>query len=285
MLITLVTVILIFSTVSCSNFTQGGSAKGSSDISISDPVFGFISEDEYDPATTVIDTNKKWTSLDVDISYYLFVSFDIISAKNNDGQSLLDLNITFDSLDVMDGTIEDVSTGMLESMVFTDATTGNLAKTTTASFKIPALSTEPKTIEMIVKLKPVNIGESHILLGFEYDESGDYKILGSDGYTKNLTIKEIQIDTPVVTVTDLGLLSWTNVKNADYYMFYENGEELTDVFGEVIVLSAEGYSVGGTIEYNIGKSISEFHNISVRAYSNNQNILPSNYSESVSYTW
>ena len=279
---------MLLSAVGCNKnngTTAGGSATGSSDITVSEPVFGFISEEEYDPATSVIDTSKKWTSLNIDTSYYLFLSFDIASSRDNDGQSLLDVNITFDSLNIMEGTIEDVSTGMIENMIFTDAVTGNIGKTTTASFKIPASSAAPKTIEMIVKLRPVDVGESHIIIGYDYDPTEDYKILGSDGYTKNLKIKEIQLDTPVLGVTDMGLLEWKHVKNADYYMIYENGEAVCDIYGEPIVIQAAGYSVGGDMRYNIGNDIVGYHNFSLRAFSTNKNILQSNFSNIIEFNW
>ncbi|MBO5286959.1 MAG: hypothetical protein J6B34_02420 [Clostridia bacterium] len=273
--------------VSCTDnsTTKGGSATGSSDITVSDPEFGFIREEEYDPATSVIDTSKKWTTLDVDTSYYLFLSFDITSARDNDGQSLLDLNITFDALNVMDGTIEDVSTGDISSLVFTDAVTGNIGKTTTASFKIPALSSEPKKIEMIVKLRPVDVGESHIIIGYNYDAGSEYKILGSDGYTKNLQINEVQIETPVLSVEEPGILIWNNVKNAEYYMLYENGQPVKDFKGDDIVISSEGYMVGGQIRYSLVGQLFGFHNIEVRACSSNKNIKPSSYSNVISFSW
>ena len=269
-----------------SSTTKGGSATGSSDIQVSDPVFGFISEEEYDPAVGV-DTSKKWTSLDVDTSYYLFLSFDVSSMRDNDGQSLLDLNITFDSLDVMDGTIEDVSTGMIQSLTFTDAVTGNKGKTTTASFKIPALSAEPKKIDMIMKITPMNVGESHIIIGFNYDTDEDYKILGTDGYTKNLKINSVKIDAPTIEVLDPGVLSWTHVKNAEYYMIYETGisNPVCDFTGNPIVISTEGYTVGSPMQFSLVGQLLNFHNIQIRAFSSNPNILTSDYSNSVGYTW
>lgn len=284
LLIAISTLLLCF--VACDNgTTKGGSATGSSDITVSDPEFGFIREEEYDPATSVIDTSKKWTALDVDTSYYLFLSFDVTAARDNDGQSLLDLNITFDSLNVMDGTIEDVSTGIIESLIFTDATTGNLGKTTTASFKIPALSAEPKKINMILKLRPIDVGESHIMIGYNYDESGEYKILGSDGYTKNLAINAVKMQTPTLSVDETGVLSWKHVKNAEYYMIYENNQPLKDYKGDDIVISAEGYSVGGDILYSLNGQLFGFHNLQIRAYSTNVNIYPSDYSNVINHSW
>ena len=267
-----------------SSTTKGGSATGSSDIRVGDPVFGFISEEEYTPGTE-IDTSKKWTALDVDTSYYLFLSFDVTSARDNDGQSLLDLNITFDSLNVMDGTIEDVSTGMIQSLIFTDATTGNQGKTTTASFKIPSLSAEPKKIEMIMKIRPLNVGESHIIIGYSYDAEGEYKILGSDGYTKNLKINPVKMEAPSVEVLDPGVLTWTHVKNAEYYMLYENNIPVTDYTGNPIMITTEGYAVGSQMQFSLVGQVFGFHNIQIRAHSSNPNILTSDYSNLVSYTW
>ena len=281
----LLAIVMILSLAACGNTTSGGSATGSSDITVSDPIFGFIDESEYDPASSVIDTSKKWTSLNVDTTYYLFLTFDVTAARNNDGQSLLDLNITFDALNILEGTIEDVSTGLIQDLIFTDAVTGNVGKTTTASFKIPAESAKPKKIEMIVKLVPVDVGESHIIIGYNYDNDEACKILGSDGYTKNLTIKSVQIEKPTLSLTPMGLLSFNHVKNADYYVVCENGNEVKDIFGNPIVIPAEGYSVGDQITYNIGNDIVGFHSLTVRAYSNDKNITPSTFSNAVENGW
>ena len=268
----------------CTSCFGKKTATGSSDITVSEPVFGFISEDEYN-ADPSADVSKKRTSLDVDTAYFLFISFDITAARNNDGQSLIDINITFDSLNIMEGTIEDVNTGIIENMIFTDATTGNVGKTTTASFKIPSSSSEPKKIEMVVKLRPVNVGESHIIISYNYDSPDNCKILGSDGYTKNLKINQVKIETPQLTLTNMGLLTWKNVKNAEYYMIYENGKAVCDIYGKEIVIDATDYSVGADIYYNIGEHVSGYHYFTIRAYSANRNILTSDYSSAVDHIW
>ena len=268
----------------CTSCFGKKTATGSSDITVSEPVFGFISEDEYN-ADPSADVSKKRTSLDVDTAYFLFISFDITAARNNDGQSLIDINITFDSLNIMEGTIEDVNTGIIENMIFTDATTGNVGKTTTASFKIPSSSSEPKKIEMVVKLRPVNVGESHIIISYNYDSPDNCKILGSDGYTKNLKINQVKIETPQLTLTNMGLLTWKNVKNAEYYMIYENGKAVCDIYGKEIVIDATDYSVGADIYYNIGEHVSGYHYFTIRAYSTNRNILTSDYSSAVDHIW
>ena len=256
--------------------------KTGTDITVSEPVFGFLNEQEYEENPSM-DSAKKRTSLDVDTAYFLFISFDITAARNNDGQSLIDINITFDSLNIMEGTIEDVNTGLIENMVFTDATTGNTGKTTTASFKIPANSSEPRRIEMVVKLRPVNVGESHIIISYNYDAAG-YKILGSDGYTKNLKINQVKIETPKLGLTGMGNLIWKNVKNAEYYMVYENGKPVS-VNGKEIVIYADDYSVGTDMYYNIGEHVSGYHLFTIRAFSTNKNILASDYSSPVERIW
>ena len=263
----------------------GGSAKGSSDIDISEPTFGFVRQDQYDPET--FDPEK----VDVDTSYYLFVNFDITAARNNDGQSLLDVNVTFDNLQIMEGTMEDVSSGLIQNMVIDDAQTGNLSRVNTISFKIPSLSTEPKTIKMIVKLVPMQVGESHIIFGFKYNPSvgttEEYRLLGSDGRTKNLTIKAVQIGQPALTVASNGFLSWAHVKNAEYYCIYADGstDPLQDYDGQDIQISAEGYVVGDEISYNVGQYIEGDHLLRIRAFSNNPNVTPSSFSNQVEHMW
>lgn len=267
--------------------TAGGSATGSSDIEISDPVFGFIRAEDYDPETFDIETAAQWTTLDVDAEYYLFLTLDIAARRDNDGQSLLNINITFDALNILQGTMEDVSTGMIEEMTFQDANTGNVGKTTTVSFKIPSLSAEPKTINMIVSLQPVKVGESHIIIGYDYDAPSEYRLLGSDGYTKNLKIQAVKIEAPELGLTEMGSLSWQHVRNADYYCVYEAGSQnpLTDFFGDVIYITAENTSVGSPMVYNIGEYISGYHALVIRAFSNSSNILSSDNSNIVERVW
>lgn len=284
---TLLVALLSCSLIGCdSGHNRGGTATGSSDIEVSTPQFAFVAEEDYDPNSTVIDYSRKWNDLRVDTSYYLYVKFKITSARDNDGQSLIDLNITFDTIDIMDGTIEEVGTGNVQTLTFKDAT-GNVGKTTTASFKIPAWSDESKEISMTVKLLPVTVGKSHILIGYDYDPDGKgtYNLLGSDGYTKNLEIKEVQIDAPVIDVDDDGILFWNHVKNADYYMVYINGKPVQDDYGQDLVISAEGYSVGGQIRFNIGEYIYGQQTVVMRAFSQNQYILPSEYSNYKEHRW
>ena len=279
---------LCFVLASCSGgTTAGGSATGSSDIEISDPVFGFIRAEDYDPETFDIETAAQWTTLDVDAEYYLFLTLDIAARRDNDGQSLLNINITFDALNILQGTMEDVSTGMIEEMTFQDANTGNVGKTTTVSFKIPSLSAEPKTINMIVSLQPVKVGESHIIIGYDYDAPSEYRLLGSDGYTKNLKIQAVKIEAPELSLTEMGSLTWQHVRNADYYCVYEAGSQnpLTDFLGDVIYITAENTSVGSPMVYNIGEYISGYHALVIRAFSNSSNILSSDNSNIVERVW
>ena len=267
--------------------TDGGSATGSSDIEISDPEFGFVKEEDYDPENFNIAGAAKWTSLDVDTEYYLFITFEITARRNNDGQSILNVDFTFDALNILQGTVEDVSTGMIEEMTFHDAESGNASKRTTISFKIPSLSANSKTINIIVSLKPVTVGESHIILGYRYDAGSGYRLLGSDGYTKNLKIAAVKIETPVLAVSALGALTWKHVKNADYYCVYEAGSQnpLTDFMGDVIYIRAEGYSSGSDMYFNVGEYLFGYHTLVIRAFNSSNNILDSDYSNIVEHIW
>lgn len=288
---------LIFATVcfaACDNgLTKGGSARGASDIEIGEPQYGFVKAEDYDAETFSIENSNNWSNLDVDTEYYLIMTFDVTSVQNNDGQSLLHVNITFDALDVMEGTMEEANTGNHQEMYFEDATTGRQGKVTTITFKISPSSAEPKTINMIIKLKPVQVGESHILIGFEYDPStavgsaDDYKMNGSDGHTKNLRIRPVVIEAPVLSLGELSTLTWKNVKNADYYMFYETGVDtpIKDWDGEPLKVNAENFSVGADMAFNIGQYIYGLNSIVIRAFSNNPNITASSFSNSVTSTW
>lgn len=279
---------LCLSAAGCSNkTTAGGSATGSSDIEIGGLTFGFVRAEDYDPETFEIENAAQWTTLDVDTEYYLFLTLNIQARRDNDGQSLLNIKITFDALNILEGTMEDVSTGMIETMTFQDANTGNTAKSTTVSFKIPSLSSQPKTINMIVSLQPVTVGQSHIIIGYDYDAPSEYRLLGDDGYTKNLTIQRVKIDAPVLETTEMGDLTWKHVKNADYYCIFESGNQdpLTDENGDVIYVRADNTAVGSQMIFNVGQYISGYHMLVIRAFSNSENILSSDNSNIVTNVW
>ena len=288
---------LIFATVcfaACDNgLTKGGSARGASDIDIGQEKFVFIKAEDYDAETFDIETAHKWTDLDVDIEYYLILTVDVTSVRDNDGQSMLNVNITFDELDIMEGTIEEAGTGHFDEMTFTNAKTGKIGKTSKVSFKISPRSAEPKTINMIIRLKPVKAGEgSHIIIGYDFEPStsagsaDDYKMTGGDGQIKYLKVNAVQIAAPVLETSLGGYISWNHVKNADYYMVYEVGKDtpIRDLKRNEIQIPAASYSVGDPIMYNIGEWIvAPFAMLHIRAFSNNSNILPSSYSNTITF--
>ena len=268
--------------------TAGGSATGSTDLYISDPLFDFIKEENYDPETYVFNSNKKWNELDVDSDYYLFLNFDVSARRDNDGQSVLNVNITFDALNVLDATVQEANTGAMVDMQFIDASTGTKGRTITLSFKVPPQSAKSRNIEMTIKLKPAAAGESHVKIGYQYDADDEYKILGSDGYTKNLQIKTVQIAQPQLELTALNALTWKHVKNADYYQVFTTGntdDPITDFFGEPIVIEAKDAVVGGTMVYNIAEYLTGYHSLVIKAFSNNKNIVSSPASEPVENIW
>ena len=68
-------------------------------------------------------------------------------------------------------------------------------------------------------------------------------------------------------------------------MIYENNQPIKDFMGNDIVIMADGYAVGSEIVFSLTGQIFGFHNLQIRAYSSNKNILPSNFSNTISYTW
>ena len=276
-----------FTLGACSTTTKGGSAKGSTDLDISSPQFDFVRSEEYDPETYVFNPNKKWTDLDVDTAYYMFLTFDVAAMRNNDGQSVLNVNITFDALNVLDATVQEANTGNYIEAQFIDGSTATLGKKMALSFKVPQESAKPKTIAMTIELKPVSEGESHIIIGYEYNEPG-YKLSGSDGHTQNLKINKVQLERPVVTLDEFGALNWKHVKNADYYYVYKSTDTnnpLTDPFGDPIIVEADMYATGDIITLPIFQYIYGYYSLVVRAFSDNPNITPSAVSQPVSYMW
>lgn len=280
--------ICAFTFSACSNTTAGGNANRSTDLDIGDPQFDFVKEEEYDEDTYVFNPNKKVNNLNVDADYFLFLTFDVNARQNNNGQSVLNVNITFDVLDVLNATVQEANTGAMVEMQYIDATTGKPGKTITLSFKVPPESAKPRKIDMTIKLKPAAAGESHIQINYDYDAPDGYRITGSDGYTKNLTINKVQIQAPVVSLTSLGTLTWNHVKNADYYYIYESSNTntpLTDVWGEVIIIEAHDAQVGAQLSYNIREDYTGFHIFVIKAFSDNPNITPSSISNPIENDW
>jgi hypothetical protein len=230
---------------------------------------------------------NRSTKLAVDTTYYLVIQFDLTAVRDNDGQSVLNVVLTFEDLEVMKGSIEDANTGKSEEMTFTDATTGKMGKTTTLSFRVPSSTVDAKTVSLLINLAPVTLGTSHLSLEFDYDGGEGYNLKGYvDGLTKNLTVSAVQIEAPVLTLTESNYLEWNHVKNAEYYMiyYYSDKTPVKDNNGNDVVVYPTGVSVGGNVTCLITDYLYDPYELCIRAFnSNSNNIIPSNYSNSVNF--
>ena len=282
-------VALTFALIACS-FAGCTSSGAPSAVEVSDPIYGFIEADKYIPNTTTMEDATNGTRLQVDTEYFAMIEFDVTSHSDNDGQSLLNVVITFDNLDAMDGTMEEVSTGIVTELTVTDAPTGKNIKTTDLRFKVPSRSSKPKKIGIVVRLKPLNVEESHIKFTFEAEKNADnvemFDITGSSGFTRNIKIEQVQLETPEMRYEEsYRVLYIKNVKNADYYCLYEaaTSDPLKDINGNVIYIRSEDFGVGSEIPYPVSNLTPGLHLLQVRAFNNNErNIAPSDFSEVLS---
>ena len=117
---------LAFAAVFCMVFFAGcedmgessvwGGESAYSDVDVTDPIYGFIKEEDYDPETFDLENATQWTTFDVDTEYFAVINFVVTSRKDNAGQGLLNVQISFDKLDVLHGTVEDVNTGIVSEL-------------------------------------------------------------------------------------------------------------------------------------------------------------------------
>ncbi len=276
--VTLIAVLsMVFTAVSCDKDDEKPEryGEGASDIEIIDFAYGFIEETNYkDRETTVADTNDSLIKLRVDTVYYCLIEFDVIARELNAGTSLLNVLVKFDNLGVINGSTEEAGTGNYTEMVFTDAGTGTDSKVTTLAYKIPSDPDKLKTIKILVRMKPISIGDSHISVSFEAKEYGEFKVLGADGVTKNFEVVRAALDAPVITV-DQNKVRWNHVKNAEYYTIYfgDNADIRFDV--------EENTSAGDELEFSLSRFFIEygvnFGKVRIQANpGNNTNFSPSN---------
>lgn len=299
-IVTLIIVLVMLMTLtSCGENENNREFKGSSDIEISDPVFNLATVEDFDK-------NGKWNlnadamKLNVDTEYYLNMSFDVEALKDNDGQSMLGVKITFDEVDILSYKMQGIGTGIYSSWDSdeSDSDTGKIEDVIVMSFRIPHKKSEPMTIDAKIKLKPLKAGDSQMSVNFEYnkpdgveidknDPDAKYKILGSDGYTMNIEVKKVKIEAPTLRVDEMGNIRWNHVKNAVQYKIYEMGSNvpLKNKDGEDIIIEAENFSVGSEMICNIGEHLRDVHIIHIRAFSHNASIDPSDYSNFVQHVW
>ena len=280
--VTLIAVLsMLFTAVSCdkNNEKPDRYGEGTSDVEIANFDYGFIEEENYKDRETLLSDTKRSLPIKVDTVYYCMMEFDVTARELNDGTSLMNVLVKFDNLGVANGTTEEAGTGNATEMIFTDAGTGTDSKVSTLAYKIPSDPDKTKKIKILVRLLPVTKGESHISVSFESAEYGEFKILGEDGFTKNLEVERVQIEAPVITVDRTNLkVKWNHVKHADYYLVY-----LEDKSIEVPV---DQYTpIGGEVSLDLSRFIDlgvTFGAVKVQACTRSDNFLKSTYSNTES---
>lgn len=267
--------------LSACDFAGEGEAVGPSDIEISAPKYFFASAEEWEDPNFDFSTADDHRDLLVDTEYYARIDFDVTACKDNDGKRMFTIFITFDQLNVLKVTIEEVNTHISQTTVV-DANTGQQAS---AKFRIPSARDEPKHYFIIVRMTPLVVGSSKIIIHYECDgEDFTDTANSSMGHTQNVDIIPVKIETPVLTYSESTCtLEWNHVKNADYYELYEgySTEPLTDFEGKVIYVNPEAITVGNKTGIDLDAYLSPgTHRIRIRAFNNNpNNIIPSDYSE------
>ncbi len=250
--------------------------EGASDIEIANFDYGFIEAENYDDRNTTIADTKRSTQLSADTVYYCMIEFDVAAKKLNDGTSLVNVLVKFDNLGVANGTTEEAGTGNATEIRFTDATTGTDSKVSTLAYKIPPDPDKPKKIKILIRMQPVSIGESHISVAFESQLAGEFKVLGEDGFTKNLEVVRAQLEAPVITVDrETMRVKWTHVKNADYYIIFFNDKTIT--FTSVDEYTAVGSELSFDLFEFAGLGES-YGDVKIQACNNSTNFIKSQYS-------
>ena len=278
--VTLIAVLsMIFTAVSCdkNNEKPDRYGEGTSDVEIDHFEYGFIEEDNYKDRETTIAETKRSLDIKVDTVYYCMMEFNVSARNLNDGTSLMNVLVKFDNLGVANGTTEEAGTGNATEMIFTDAGTGTDSKISTLAYKIPPDPDKPKTIRILVRLVPVTVGESHISVSFEPAEYGEFKILGEDGFTKNLEVKRVQIEAPVITVDRANLkVKWNHVKHADFYVVYFENKSI-----EFVDVDPQYTPVGTELSFDLSQFIDlgvTYGTVKVQACTKSDNFLKSSHS-------
>lgn len=234
--------------------------------------FGFVeSSDTADPDFS---NAQKYSSLRIDTIYFLRFEFSFIPRTTNYGDHTVDAEIIFENIDVLNGRMEEVGSGEFDELVFHDDM-GNQTKQTTVTFTLPEQKDAFKTIQILLRLTPVNAGSSYIRLRFASDNTtlaGD----DVDGYTKNITVERMELEQPQLTVDGGSIINFIQVKNADYYKLIVDGEVLTVDNKEYIIEADKTVAPGNTCSLSLSSLLLPgTHLVGIQAFSNSANYLTS----------
>ena len=220
------------------------------------------------------------TDLSIDTRYTLQLSFVATATAANDGMQYFKTVLTFNDINILNGSIKEAETGKQAEITEIDSATGSTRKEIELSFKIPMEKDAQKQITILVDLAPVDVADnSQMLVSFASDNA---RVLGSDGVSKKFTINAVTIGTPSIIYMNQTLM-WNHVKNATYYKIFVNGSVLT-IDGSEYIYDASGANVGGPIAINIVDYINyipDLAEVKIQAFSTNNNFKTSNYSNAV----
>lgn len=231
-----------------------------------------------------LDAAQKYVDLRVDTVYYLFFRFSLTPRTTNYGGHTVGSTIVFEKIDVLNGRMEEVGSGDFSELIFTDDM-GETSKRTEVTFTVPSQKEEVKTIEILLRLTPVQAGQSYVKLSFASENSG-LTGDGRDGQTINVAVDRIELSAPELSVEGGASLTFPQVKNADYYKLIVDGETLT-VDGREYILEADpAVAAGRPVTFS---KLSELlgtgtHRVRVQAFARNANYLTSAPSNEVTVT-
>ncbi len=252
-------------------------------VEISNVEYGFINAtDVTDDSQLSIKNTSKPTSFDVIKDYYFLISYTMTSRTSNDGTSLLNTNVSFDSTGFIDGNVYTTKSGENPTKTsIKDPGTGMDKINLSISNKIASEKDVSKEIKIVIKMKTLKYGEAYMGVSF----SGSSLSLSgeTDGFGKLLTINKVKLDAPELSFDDSSLeLKFNNVKYADYYKTYVDGEILKDSAGNEVIYSVDEHtSVGAAISWDLSSYISGNHRVKIQSFSNSANFIVSDYSREV----
>lgn len=155
------------------------------EMTVSDFSVGITEADSYTNDSSLGELSSA-KALSQTKEYMLVLHFTVTTQEENTADDLFSVKITFGSIDVLDGRCEEVNSGTMHEMVFTNGENGNLSRSTTVSFSVPQGKDVVKEVRMLMRLKPMRVGFSTVSFGFE---SRDVYFAGDcGGFTQSVHV-------------------------------------------------------------------------------------------------
>lgn len=281
--------IILPSLISCgkkdetTNVTNQPTKVAKYKVEISDLDYGFIKVDSVlDDSELELSMSSKPSTFYVGEQYYLIIDFDATTRNINLGDLLLYTEVSFNSVTLLDGSIYTSTTGNEPSKTtMKDSITGEDKIELKLAHSLPKSEDETYEIKLVLKISTLKSGEPRINFNFSGSDI-EFIFTGMSGFNKAVTIKKVQLETPILKFDDeKGELVWNHVKYADYYKIYVDGIVLKDENNNDYFKEVDQYvSVGMPVSY-ISEYLTGYHIVKVQAFSNNADYLVSNYSNEV----